>query len=153
MPNNAQIAVKAWRYQITEPFSYFSKSLTGIIYSNDWVHIEDNIITVAKYYAWDGCSPAYYLPIFGWVGVPDGATGSDGVPEAYYASLVHDALCQFRGEIPIRKDDSLTIFKRMLIEGGFGRARAELYVAAVRVAGPQKWLGDKLPKAVSSNVK
>lgn len=131
-----------WIYQLQEDFTTYSEHLAGVEFENEWIRIDNGTIVINKYYAWDGCTPKYFLPIVGWVGVPDGAIGSDGYPQAYHASLVHDALCQFRNHIMISKQSTLNIFKEMLLAGGFSKFRANLYTLAVDWFGPQNWLGD-----------
>lgn len=130
-----------WRYRLDQNFAFADPLLKGIEFANDWVLISDGEIVISKGYAWDGCSPAYYVPFFGWVGPPDGEINADGVPQAYYASLVHDALCQFRHVIPVSKQTSVRLFKQMLISGGFTVALANVYAKAVSLFGPQDWLG------------
>ncbi len=131
-----------WIYQLQEDYITFSKHLKGVEYENEWIRIKDGIVTVRKYYAWDGCTPKYFLPVFGWVGISDGPINDAGYPQAYYASLVHDALCQFRNNILINKESTLNIFKEMLIDGGFSPLRASIYTRAVDWFGPQDWLGN-----------
>lgn len=132
---------RPWRYQLQSEYTVQAEHLRGVSFYNQWLRIDNGAVTVSKHYAWDGCTPKYFLPIIGWVGVPDGALTRQGVPQAYYASLVHDAMCQFRYHIPVTKEDTLRLFRDQLLEGGFGRARAELYTGAVRLFGPQQWRG------------
>lgn len=134
-----------WRYQLQEDYVLKSPHLKGVDFRNDWLYIHDGTLVITAHYAWDGCTPKYYLPFVGWVGVPDGSRDANGYPQAYYASLVHDAFCQFRSSLWIRKQVTLDVFKDLLLEGGFSRARAEIYTGAVKLFGPQVWLGDALP--------
>jgi len=63
-------------------------------FSNEWVAIIDNAITVRTGYSWDGCSPK--IKIFGLIiGTWDGIKKNDK-QELYYPSLIHDALCQWK---------------------------------------------------------
>ncbi len=133
-----------WRYQLPEAYYFKSEHLHGIEFNNPWATILGGEMVVSKGYAWDGCSPAYYLPVFGWVGTPDGARDENGIPQAYYASLVHDVLCQFRREIPVTKNSSAYLFKTLLIRDGFHPKIAALYATVVRYFGPQDFLGDEL---------
>lgn len=53
--------------------------------------------TVKAGYAWDGCSPKIIIPNLITIGTPDGVpTGVENQPQAFRASLIHDALYQFR---------------------------------------------------------
>lgn len=130
---------KAWRYQIDYLFDYRSELLLGVTFENNWVTIGDGVITIKQGYAWDGCSPAWYLPVVGWMGAPDGPVDSEGRPQSYYATLVHDALCQFRTELLIPKKVTVDLFKELLLRGGFPQWRANLYSKVVNLLGPQNW--------------
>lgn len=133
--------MKAWRYKLDAPYSYKSPLLAGIFFENEWGVMDGGRIEVAKDYAWDGCSPTWKIGSF-WLGPPDGALLMDGRPQAYYASLVHDYLCQYRASIPIRKDTTVELFREMLVKRGFSPLRASIYANAVKLFGPQKWHGD-----------
>ena len=131
-----------WRYKLEHEYRYYSPLLLGIVFENEWVSIKNGLIMIAKEYAWDGCSPVYYFkPLKFWMGTPDGFKGINGHPPSYRASLVHDALCQFRKEIPISKVATVTIFKELLKVGGSPKWMVELYPLAVMLFGPQNWLG------------
>lgn len=130
-----------WRFQIEEPYERAVPQFDHLVFSNRWLTIVDGVLTVSAGYAWDGCTPAYYLPLVGWVSVPNGAKNAHGVPAAYHASLVHDALCQFREELDLSKADAVALFVQMLIEGGFPKWAARLYGRMVSWFGPQKWRG------------
>ncbi|MEN7549125.1 hypothetical protein AAG747_14475 [Rapidithrix thailandica] len=80
---------------------YPHTALKEVSFENKWLLIRpDGYIKVkgshGQGYAWDGCSPKYYC----WdilLGTPDGVVDCEtGKPVTYYASLVHDALYQFR---------------------------------------------------------
>lgn len=127
-----------WRYKLNSPFRHQSPQLAGIFFANEWVSIHDGTIEIATDYAWDGCSPAWR--VFGvWLGTPDGPLMADGRPQTYYASLVHDVLCQFSRHIPIKKAATVELFGQMLLDAGFAAWRANLYAKAVDVFGPQDW--------------
>lgn len=136
----AQANDEAWRYQLDEAFTHKSSFLAEIEYANRWVTIIDQELIVTRGYAWDGCTPSYYLPFIGWVGTPDGERDENGIPQSYYASLVHDVLCRYRHEIPISKAQTVAIFHELLLQGGFSKKRADLYASMVKMFGPQKWL-------------
>jgi hypothetical protein len=95
-------------------------------------------VTVTKGYAWNGCTPKFFLfdLLFG---TPDGAVYiPSGRPKAYYASLVHDALYQFLGEnSPVTRRQADDAFLRLLGESKF-RLRW-FYWAAVRLGGWLAW--------------
>lgn len=98
-----------------------------------WLEIKkDGKIIVKKDYAWDGCSPKLNILDLLWVGTPDGAI-NEGKPVTYYASLVHDALGQFREdkEMPFDREQRDLIFHEMLE----GFTFQKLYYLAVRVFG------------------
>lgn len=127
-----------WRYKLTDNFTTHSAHLKGVWFSSKWGEIEDGHITIYRGYAWDGCSPAINIGGL-WLGVPDGKLNSDGRPKAFYASLVHDFLCQFSNKIAIDKQETVELFREMLIQGGFSIFRANLYAKAVDIFGPQEW--------------
>lgn len=133
--------MKAWRYKLDAPYSYKSPLLAGIFFENEWGMMDGGRIEVAKDYTWDGCSPAWNVGPF-WLGTPDGGEMQDGKPQAYYASLVHDYLCQFRADVPIRKAVTVELFREMLLNRGFSPFRAAIYAKAVHLFGPQEWRGD-----------
>lgn len=134
-------AKTVWRFQLDRQFSRADARLQGIEFTSRWVVISDGVLTVRAGYAWDGCSPAYYLPLVGWVSPPNGRAGQDGFPQAYYPSLVHDCFCQFRPYIAIDKATVVAIFQDMLMEAGFAKWAARLYAGVVNRLGPQHWVG------------
>lgn len=73
------------------------------------------------------------------IGTPDGAL-RHGVPWTYYASLVHDVLCQFRHEIPLSQQQVTQIFKEQLEESKWPLTK--LYVMAVTKLGPKDFNKD-----------
>lgn len=129
-----------WRYKLDRNYLYRSPLLAGIFFANDWGRIGHGQIEIFVGYAWDGCSPSWKVGPF-WLGTPDGAEMQDGKPQAYYASLVHDYLCQFRADVPIRKAVTVELFREMLLVRGFSPLRAAIYAKAVDWFGPQEWLG------------
>lgn len=85
-------------------------------------------------YAWDGCTPKFsFFDIL--VGTPDGIPNErTKKPKTYYASLVHDVLCQFleiNPDVPRGRADK--IFFELLKRDGF--APRYLYYFAVSVFG------------------
>ncbi|OQX10879.1 MAG: hypothetical protein BWK73_19165 [Thiothrix lacustris] len=93
----------------------------------------DGVLTINAGYAWDGCSPKWRIGDV-LIGTPDAAPDEDtGLSKTYYASLVHDILCQFEAvltpHLPRYHID--TEFYYRLITDKFGQAK--LYYGAVRV--------------------
>lgn len=132
----------SWRYKLDRPYLHVSRQLAGVDYRNEWIDIRHGAILIQPGYAWNGCSPAWRLPGGVWLGTPDGPLGVDGRPLTYYPSLVHDALCQWAGEIPIRQSATVALFGDMLREAGFPPWRVWLYAIAVDKLGPQRFAGD-----------
>ena len=101
-------------------------------------------IVVMRGYAWNGCSPKFcFCDIL--LGTPDGAVDvRTGKPKTYYATLVHDALCQFLPDgLPVSRREADSCFLALLRESGF-RARG-LYYVAVRAFG---WLTQPITRRV-----
>lgn len=138
-----------WRYRLDRRFFHTSVHLQGVEYSNDWVDIRHHSIMIQPGYAWDGCSPAWRLPGGIWLGTPDGPLMADGRPQTFYASLVHDALCQWAEEIPIPRSATVALFGEMLREAGFPPWRVWLYAWAVARLGPQFFGGDQLVESIT----
>lgn len=136
---------KAWRFRLEQEFKYRSALLGGIEFRNEFVLIEDFTITIRKGYAWDGCSPAFklhlgsLLPQGLWFGTWDGPLNTNCLPVSHRASLVHDALCQFRQEINISKQCSVEIFQQLLIADGAPAWMCEIYPRTISLMGPQNW--------------
>lgn len=129
-----------YRYRLDSDFRTLAPELLGITFSNEWLHIDGGHIVISKGYAWDGCSPAIRLPGGIWLGPWDGPLGDDGRPVSWRASLVHDALCQFRTQLRgINKAATIAIFRRLLIAGGAPGWMASIYPWAVDLFGPQNW--------------
>jgi hypothetical protein len=69
----------------------------------------------ANGYAWDGCTPKIDILNLFSVGVPDGRVNVEtGKPITYYASLVHDVLCQFRGKTWKHRKENDLVFLNYL---------------------------------------
>ena len=130
----------AWRYRLTDPAEIAAPELAGISYAGEWLSIGDGRARLRAGYAWDGCSPAVRVTSDIWLGPPDGPLREDGRPAAWSASLWHDALCQFRGEIQgLTKRASVALFARLLNQSGAPRIMRTLYPIAVAQFGPQDW--------------
>ena len=129
-----------YRYISREDFSVRHPLLSGVDFQADWLRITpDGTLTIPKGYAWDGCTPAYYVGV--WLGTPDLWTGKDGERIAYRPSQVHDALCQYAEHLPITKQTASEIFRRMLIDNGVPAWLARIYYFGVMAFGPQAWGG------------
>lgn len=102
-----------------------------------WLFISNaGEITVASGYAWDGCSPKIKVFDLWLIGTPDGILNiSTGQPKTYYASLIHDALCQFQNHpsMPYSRSEIDQIFLERLQQDGFKLAKC--YYWAVRAFG------------------
>lgn len=136
---------KTWRYRLEEDFRYVTPLLIGITFENEWISIQHAEICIKKGYAWDGCSPAIQLKLGNllpqglWFGTWDGPIETNARPVSYRASLVHDALCQFRGNIEISKKTATAIFKEILLKDKAPRWQASIYPVFVACIGPQNW--------------
>ena len=88
-------------------------------------------ITVLARYAWNGCSPKFCIFDILW-GTPDGVVHAlTGRPKTYFASMVHDALCQFcKYGLPYDRRQVDGFFLDLMQESGFKLAR--VYWLAVR---------------------
>ncbi len=129
-----------WRYRLDVDFHGDAPELAGVSFANDWLRIEARRVFVCTGYAWDGCSPSVRLAGGLWLGTWDGPRGNDGRPVSWQASLVHDALCQFRGEIQgLGKAASVRLFGRLLTDAGAPGWMCRLYPWAVSRFGPQDW--------------
>lgn len=88
-------------------------------FRNEWLSINDKgIITVHGNnkggYAWDGCTPKY-IALDLIFGTPDGKIDTEtNKPVTYYASLFHDVLYQFKGEIYISRHEADMLFLEIL---------------------------------------
>ena len=151
------IKKKPWLYRLEKDYSYSSHHLRSLIdlskppfnrssYAGYGGRISLGLdehdpnkgrLIIRTGYAWDGCTPKFSILGLVVLGVPDGRLRHN-VPMTYHASLVHDALCQFRHEIPITKQQVNAIFNDMLWEVGFPLRR--LYVGAVNKFGPQDFI-------------
>ena len=106
-------------------------------FNNTWLEMTENgdiIIkgTHANGYAWDGCTPKFNIFDLFLIGTPDGRTiVNTGKPITYYASLVHDILCQFRKDIGISRRQADKVF--LIYLGDFNLRY--IYYIAVRVYG------------------
>lgn len=131
------ISKKPWLYQLPSDYSYKHPLLNGIEFENEWVTIRNGTITVRMNYAWDGCTPKWSILGLWWVGVPDGILRL-GKPWMYFASLIHDALCQFRHLIAISKAAVVQIFNDVMERDQF--PLRPIYRWFVEKLGPKDFL-------------
>jgi len=143
--------MKTHKFRYKKTYRFFEHSDVWIktniqcdFFENDWIKVENGIITVKgttqNGYAWDGCTPKIDLLDL-CLGTPDGKTNPiTEKPIAYYASLVHDAIYQFKEEIPIGRKDTDMLFKLILKDEGF--FWSNVYYFFVRLFGPLfgKWI-------------
>jgi len=109
---------------------------TGILnrsFKNDWIEIlPSGKIIVSKDYAWDGCTPKFnFLDLT--IGTPDGRVVDYTYQITWYASLIHDAVYQFKKDVPITRLEADNLFYEELCKQKF-KLRAVYYVG-VRVFG------------------
>ncbi len=124
----------------------FKNTSIQINFTNEWLQISENGDVVVKGsngtgYAWDGCTPKWNIFDLFLVGTPDGRTiVNTGKPITYYASLIHDVLCQFHSEIGISRKEVDKVF--LLYLGDF--SLRYLYYFSVRSYGVYLGLKSKL---------
>lgn len=93
-------------------------------------------ITVIADYAWDGCSPKIKVMDWVYLGTPDGTMDwATGKPVTWEASMIHDALYQFRqhADMPFTRRDMDEIFRDILRQKGF--SLSTIYFWGVRLFG------------------
>ena len=126
-------------------YKYFHKenvwiktNLTGRSFDKDFLTIAtDGTIHIngnkGNGYAWDGCSPKAIRFDFIW-GTPDGILDfRTEKPITYFASMIHDALYQYKHEAPLSRKEADLIFRSILRESGFRWWR--IYGLGVRIGG------------------
>ena len=118
---------KIWKFVHHEDYTYTTNLLQNRTCDFKWLSISDNgTITVkGSYkngYAWDGCTPKWNLLHITW-GSFDGKLKrfdkGDYKPYTYYASMVHDALYQYKRCVPVTRKEVDCLFYIMLKESGF----------------------------------
>lgn len=152
MIRSRSIANKVYKYVHDTDVS-IETNLKPEEFENDFLRIKsDGTITVKGSvkdgYAWDGCSPKKEILDLLW-GTPDGKLDyRTEKPMTYYASMIHDAVYQFKGEVDISRREADRIFLLILKESKFFWAR--LYGFGVRVGGRfyGKWRKKKSTKIV-----
>lgn len=123
MIRSNSIPKKVWKFVHTNDV-WIKTNIFNKSFSSDWLEIEDDgLITVkgsrGKGYAWDGCSPKFeWLDLL--FGTPDGKPDySTCQPMTYYASMIHDAMYQYKKGIPISRGDADKIFFEILKKSHF----------------------------------
>lgn len=92
-------------------------------FRNEWISLDETgLLIVKKGYAWNGCSPKWkVLDLL--FGTPEGVTIEHKErkfrPITYYASCVHDALYQFKNDVPVTRSEADELFFEMLHDAGF----------------------------------
>jgi len=134
--NPAKKRKGVFKFVIKEDVQY-SCTLIKQEFENTWLKIDisGNITIKGSYgngYAWDGCSPKFNVLDIFLIGTPDGRINvNTGKPVTYYASLIHDALYQFRKDLGIKRKVADKVFLYYL--GDF--QLRFIYYAAVRLFG------------------
>jgi hypothetical protein len=128
-----------WRYTLDQVFSKDLPALVDVEFANRWITIVGGAITVSQKYAWNGLLPTglnFLINFLGWFSFATKGATEDKQSVAYYATLVYDALCQFRQYIPLDKKQALEIFKGMLVEQGVPRWKIAVYAAMIALFTP-----------------
>jgi len=134
-------AIKVWKFVHHTDYVYTTDLLKNRTCDFKWLNISDNgsITVKGSYkngYAWDGCTPKWNLIHITW-GIFDGKLirfgKGDYKPYTYYASMVHDALYQYKRCVPVTRKETDLIFYIMLKESGY--MWAYLYYIGVRLFG------------------
>lgn len=130
---------KLWVYQLDNDYEYrtlFSFNKDLYFFDQDGfcrlTITQRGVIRVHAGYAWDGCTPKVKIGNK-VLGIPDGAINAHtGKPSAFYASLIHDMLCQFQDheEMPFSRAEMDYIFYRILVRDE--HSSPKLYYQAVR---------------------
>jgi len=132
---------KPYIFKLEEKYQY----QTGLTFDKDYVFFsgdkpwmairKSGVISIAQGYAWDGCTPK--IEVFGKIiGTPDGKESAcTGKPGTYWASLVHDALCQFQEhkDMPLTRGQIDRIFYNIMIRDEF--KYAGFYYCSVKTMG------------------
>lgn len=113
-------------------------NLTNREFNSPWLQIDKLGRIIVKGtnkdgYAWDGCSPKINFLDF-IIGTPDGRFDfQTEQPITYYASLIHDALYQYKSKVPISRREADILFRIILKRARF--KWAYLYYFFVRLFG------------------
>jgi hypothetical protein len=117
---------------------FIRTNLTGRGSKHEWLEILDDGKIIVKGsnpggYAWDGCSPKWnFIDLI--VGTPDGRLDFNTDKQiTYYASMIHDALYQYKGDIRFSRKEVDQLFKLNLRRAGF--MLSGIYYFFVRLFG------------------
>ena len=124
-----------YKYKIRLPKTFLLKGFLSESFEGRFIKIcKGGLIKIKEGYAWDGCTPnVNVLGLFS-LGTPNGTLNlNTGLPSTYRASLLHDALYQYREFIPISRKDADCLFYQQLVRDNFGFAK--LYYWTVRIFG------------------
>lgn len=128
-----------WQYTLDGDFVMEHEMFKGMAWQGDWGSIENGKLLIKNGYSWDGCTPKYHLLGLTVWGTPDGIL-RHGKPWTYWASLVHDFLCQFGQErdngFPMNAKQTHRLFKEMLDDVDW--PLAGIYYRVVRLFGPKR---------------
>ncbi|MCK9423698.1 MAG: DUF1353 domain-containing protein [Bacteroidales bacterium] len=137
MIRSATIKNKVYKFVHKEDVSVIT-NLYGRPFDSTWLNIDPYGKILVKGsngngYAWDGCSPKWNILDITW-GTPDGRLDFETEePMTYYASMIHDALYQYKGDAGISRKEADIIFRLILKEAGF--RLWWIYGVAVRLGG------------------
>lgn len=100
-----------YKFTLNEGYVYFEPLLKGLKVDKPYLKVIDCMVIIPKGYSWNGCTLA-----------PD-------FKSTYYASLVHDALYQYK----VNRKLADKVFYNILKEHGFKAAK--LYYLGTRIFG------------------
>ncbi len=117
-----------WRFKTTRGIRILFKPPhdTHIVMYHDrtgrvWARHDRFGLYIEPGYAWNGCSPKFWVPLLGWVGTPD-------FKDTILASLIHDVHYQFARceHFPLHRSDVDDMFRACIEKAGSPRI-AEVY--------------------------
>lgn len=113
---------------------YYKTAVTGYTFQSEWLRIyPDGLIVVNplnKVYAWDGCT--FKIELFQQViGVPDGTAIAPNWRITHRATILHDALMQFRDSHGIPMSVMTELFRLELKASGF--IWADIYALGIKL--------------------
>ena len=113
--------LKSYKYQLMEEFHYRTDFELDEDVEIEFVKLgKEGLLTIAKYYSWDGASGPTYDSL-----------------NSMRASLVHDALYQLMRKKKLSQDYVLPVdqlFKKMLVKDGMSSFRAWYWYQGLRLA-------------------
>lgn len=128
-----------YKYLTQKAHSYLVEGEYWPTFSSPYLYVlahpKGTKVVVATNYAWDGCSPKIRFMDLEF-GTPEGVTNwQTKQPITYRASLVHDAIYQYKHQHQISRKQADKLFLQVLQQEQFAWAKAYYY--AVRAFG---WL-------------